>query len=250
MKKILIITTVLAFFASSCGPETVDPPVEPQEVQEMTLNFAPKFDGGSFELLSSTYTLASGEEVEFKRFAALFSNFYLINEDGSKLMLDDQYAFLNLNKNQMSVTLTEIPKGNYKGVGFMYGLDSAINHGPTNQYPIDHPLNTFNNSLYWDWAGGYIFSAIEGGVANSNEKFVFHLAGSMNTINYELPMVFTKDNKALQAEIDLHMDEIFKNPEVYSLENDGTSVHNALDAVTTKLIGNMGDIFSLMSVSE
>ena len=143
-----------------------------------------------------------------------------------------------------------MPIGEYKAFGFSIGLDSAINHGNPNQYATDHPLSPINNSLHWSWQGGYIFTAIEGEVVGTTDNFVFHLAGSENKIDFELPMTIIKGEPALNAVLSYNLAEAFKNPEVFSFTTDGKSTHNTTDPVTLKLIKNMGDIFKLEALSN
>jgi hypothetical protein len=248
LKKIIVLFFVSVIILSGCTEKPPQPPVE--DAKDMNVNFNILFNQSQFELLNTEYTLESNEEVVFKRLSCLLSKFYFVKSDGSKINLEDQYALINIDKGLTSVTLNNIPQGDYKAMGFTLGLDSAINHGDPNQYANDHPLSPFNNSLHWSWAGGYILMALEGNVVNTTDNFIFHIAGSNNRTDFEFPVQFTQGADILNAQIDLNLDEVFKDPEIFSLTNDGMSAHSTTDAVTQKLVGNMGDIFSLTNISE
>jgi hypothetical protein len=244
MKKVYIILALVALAFVGCKD---DEPVTPEavEVQEMAVNINHTFDNEPLTFLTEEYSLASGEKVFFKRLAYILADFYLVKADDTRVSLADQYALLNPKSDPSNFTLLNIPMGEYKAFGFSIGLDSIINHGNPNQYPATHPLSPINNSLFWSWQGGYVFTAIEGDVSGTTDKFVFHLAGSNNKLDFEFPINITKGMTALDANLTYNLAEAFKNPEVYSIANDGNSAHSTTDTVTTKLIGNMGDIFKL-----
>ncbi|MDB9881953.1 hypothetical protein OAD66_02350 [Bacteroidia bacterium] len=253
MKKLsYIILSLISLGLWSCQEEPVvccDAPPETAEVSD--LNIFIKHLVGSTPLdFTTEYTLPSMEEVTFRRFSYLLSDFYLVNSDDSKTSMNDQFAYVDVRAGKTTFILSDIPKGNYKGLGFSIGVDSAINHGNTNQYPSDHPLSPINNSLYWSWEGGFIFTALEGKTLANDESFIFHLAGFRNKTNFEFPLSFTKDNPALNATLSYDIAEIFQNPEIYNIANEGASTHSTSDPVTNKLFLNMRDVFSINSISE
>ncbi|MBR9861408.1 hypothetical protein GYB22_11820 [bacterium] len=252
MKKLFYILTLSAFVFTACEEKPPEPPVvnDGEEVQEMTVTMSHTFDGADIELTSGEYVLPGNHIVNITRVSYILSNFYLVKSNDEKVMLEDQYALLQPRNGDISFTLKDVPKGDYKAVGFSLGLDSAINHGDPNQYPVDHPLSSVNNSLHWSWVGGYIFIALEGKDVNSSESFVFHIAGSQNMIDYELPISFTKGNKAMNADFELMYEEIFSNPQTFDIGVDGMSTHSTTDPVTLKLVGNMGDMFKVNSVVD
>lgn len=247
MKQIIFILTTCWFIISTMGCKP-DPPVK-NEVSTMDITIKHVFDASDFEL-NQAYTLPSDESVKFSRFAYLLSNFYLIDENESRIALDNQYFYVDIRSSNTNFKLTNIPKGTYKGIGFSIGLDSTTNHGNPNQYASDHPLSPINNSLHWNWQGGYIFTAMEGKTTADNESFIFHLAGAMNKIDIELPYEFTKGDDALHALLSYDIEEVFINPNNYSIEIDGRSTHKVTDSVTQKLFSNMNDVFSLSSIEN
>jgi hypothetical protein len=248
MKKVYMILVFLALAFVGCkDTEPVTP--EAVEVQEMAVNIDHAFDNEPLAFLTKEYSLASGEKVFFKRLAYLLADFYLIKADDTRVNLADQYALLNPKSDPSNFTLLNIPMGEYKAFGFSIGLDSIINHGNPNQYPATHPLSPINNSLYWSWQGGYVFTAIEGDVVGTTDNFIFHLAGSNNKIDFEFPVTFTKGMAALDANLTYNLAEAFKNPDMFSLTSDGRSTHTTTDPVTVKLTSNMADIFNLDAIT-
>lgn len=245
--RIKIVILLLAFAAATftgCGP---DPdPIEPQEVQNINFDVSILANGKNVTWVDSAYTLPSNEDVTLSRLAFILSDFVLIKSDGGEVVLDSQYVLVNPKFDEPKFTLNNVPQGDYTSIKFNLGLDSSVNYGNPNQYEIDHPLSPSRNALHWNWTGGYIFMSIEGRLADTTNKgFVFHLAGSSNLTSYTLPFSTSKGIEAKTAELSLNVDEIFQNPEVYSLANDGMSTHSVSDPVSQKLFGNMTDIFSI-----
>jgi len=245
MKQIFFIILGVWFLTSTMGCKP-DPPIK-TEISTMDFTINHLYGSTDFKL-DEEYMLPSSEQVKFSRYSYLLSDFYLIDESGFKIALDGQYLYADVRSSNTHMTLTNIPKGIYSGIGFSIGLDSNTNHGNPNQYESDHPLSPINNSLHWSWQGGYIFTAIEGKTIANNESFIFHLAGAMNKVDFELPYDFSKGDDALHAILDYNIEEVFKNPELYNIETDGSSTHKVTDSVTLKLFNNMKDVFTISSV--
>ncbi|MEI9866109.1 MAG: hypothetical protein WDN00_16460 [Limisphaerales bacterium] len=51
------------------------------------------------------------------------------------------FAFINNSRGQNSFALPNIPAGNYDLIRFHIGLEPAVNHSDSAQYPAGHPLN-------------------------------------------------------------------------------------------------------------
>jgi hypothetical protein len=247
MKYISILIIALFGLLSSCKDEPIEVP-EP-EVNEMQVNISHTFSSEELIFFNKDYTIASEEKISLKRFAYLLGDFYLVKNDDTKVYLTDQYALIVPSSNQNSYVLKDIFMGDYKAIGFSLGLDSAVNQGNPNQYATDHPLSPINNSMHWSWAGGYIFTALEGNLSGTTDNFVFHLAGSENKIDYEFPLTFNKGMKKLKAEFNYDLSEVFKNPSNFSMANDGMSTHSTSDPVTLKLFANMKDVFTLNEIT-
>ena len=240
MKQLSLYILILLSFSWGC--KDVKP--EPEETQTLKLTFHNQFDGQDLDF-NSKYTLASAEEVKFSRLAYILSEFYLINENGIKVSLPGQFGLIHHERGLDSVVLVDIPTGHYTTLGLTLGLDSATDHGDPNQYPTEHPLNTFNNSMYWSMSSGYIHAAIEGSETADNEPFIFHIAGSENRTHHVLNIDLNKDHLTAGLDVYFDLNEAFQNPETYSLVLDGMGSHSTDHPVTKKLARNMQDVFSV-----
>lgn len=247
----IIYPGLIFILAFSIGCNDEKPQLEPQaqpEVSEFQVKINHQFGEDSFKL-NQEYTLASQELVKYSRISYILSNFYLIQEDSSIFNIDDSYMLVDLKNTENIIQFDSVPIGNYLGIGFSIGLDSATNHGNPNLYAANHPLSPINNSLHWSWQGGYIFSAIEGKTILNKSSFSFHLAGINNKIDVELPYRFSKKEAKLIATMTYHVNEIFDGPSVYNIETDGASTHNTESPATKKLIQNMkNNLFLLENI--
>ena len=250
LKSTLIWVITLGVAFSACT-DPVEPEPEPQEeVQEINFTFSHTANGNDIEFAGPSFQLPDQSMVKSSRISYLLSKFYLINENNEKVEFDDQYALLRPKSGYNRFTLKEVPQGNYKALGFSLGLDSAINHGNPNQYDVEHPLSPVNNSLHWNWTGGYIFIALEGMFEGTHDSYIFHIAGSMNVVNYEFPINFIKSKSALAADVEFKLEECFKNPELFDMDLDGTGTHSVTDPVTVKITKNLATAFVLNGIHE
>ncbi|HAV25445.1 MAG TPA: hypothetical protein DCX01_04630 [Bacteroidetes bacterium] len=248
-KTFYIMLGLLAIGFTSCTEDDVVDPIV--EVSSASIDFTVNHTIGNQEFTAGTaYSVGVNENATFSRYAYLLGSFYLIAEDGSKVIIDSQYAHIEAHSGKTTFSLVDIPYGTYKSIGFSIGLDSAVNHGNPNQYDSDHPLSAINNSLHWGWVGGYIFTAIEGKDVDADESIIFHLAGSHNKVDFELPTNFTHGAAGSSVALGYDIAEVFINPNSYSFTLDGRSTHSVSDPVTTKLIENMADVFTLTSAAS
>jgi len=249
-KTLLYIFAIVTISFVGCNPDEPEIIIEPEPVEFSEITVTINHKAGDKDLdLESEFTLPSDEVVTFRRLAYILADFYLVKSDDSKVVLEEQYALIDV-KNNSTFTLTDIPMGDYKAIGFSIGLDSNTNHGNPNFYSTDHPLSPINNSLHWSWENGYIFTALEGKTKADNESFIFHLAGFKNQTNFELQRDFSKGLNKLGATLEYDVNEVFENPEIYSIANDGASTHSTTDPITAKLFANMKDVFTFKSISE
>lgn len=248
MNKLFILLLISALGFSSCKETEVPPAKDGIEYQELEITINHKANSEDIEYLTGEYTLAAGTVVKPSRLSYLLSNFYLINTNDEKVELSDQYALVDARKGETTFTLKNVPKGEYKAIGYSLGLDSAVNHGDPNQYSVDHPLSSVNNALHWNWTAGYIFIAIEGKVSSSNDSYVYHIAGSHNKVDYELSQNFEKKDAALTATINFNYEEIFSNPNTYDMETQGMTTHSTTGPVTSALVQNLANVFEIISI--
>jgi cytochrome c peroxidase len=216
----------------------------------LRIDLSHQFEGQPLALNSLKYE--SAETLSVSRLSYLISQLALQNEDGSWQELPGQYAFINASSRRTSFTLTKVPPGTYKSFRFSLGVPKKENHGDPAQYSADHPLNPNLNNLHWDWAGGYIFLALEGQFRTSKKElngFVYHLANDQNLSRVQLAANFRiKNNTALALSFDLK--KLLTQPRALSFEKDGNSTHSHPgDPIASALVANLKSSFSVRGAS-
>ena len=107
--------------------------------------------------------------------------------------------YLQISGTTTTYSLGEVPVGEYHGLSFDVGVDSAMNHGDPTLLPIEHPLSILNNNQdHWSWSGGYVFLKIEGLVDSTatmngqiNKFFFYHIALDQMLTRVDLHHDFT-----------------------------------------------------------
>lgn len=259
MKKSIFTLSILALslLATSCnkdddgGPDnTTNTPTVP-DFADLTITFNHQFGDADFDL-QTMYSDQAGNTVSFSKFKYLMSNLFLIDADGNRVALDT-YGYNDEATERFTLSLKDVPTGQYEGLELMIGLDDAINSGNPNQYAADHPLSPILNGMHWDWTTGYIFMSIEGTYENSSQDmvpFLYHIAFDENKVPFtieNLGLDFTEDREIL---LDFKVDELFSNPADFVIEDEGDFSHSSNDdGIANKLATNAADAIVLNQIN-
>lgn len=246
----LIVMASMFLFQACSEKEPAREDLTPQKKNAPALYFQINnvFSGNALEWSTMKYVNKAGNLLSVSKIAYLLSNFRLIKEDDTEVELPNAYAYLNAQQGRDTFSL-QAPAGIYKGMKFMLGLDSTINHGNPNQWKFGHPLDPITNGLFWGWAGGYVFIALEGKVmiSGKEEAYVYHLSrDNTEGVWYQLdfPSTEAKEGTKPKIHLELHANEFFQNPEDFNLETESRFLHSSSPA-GDKLVGNMSDLFSV-----
>ena len=245
---LLLFTLTTLFSISSCGNDDDMP--EPQNY-ELTVQFSHNFNGKDFAYDVFDYTNEAGNIINFTTIRYLISDIELVKADGSILKMEDKFAYINPKEGYNDFVLNEVPKGDYKGLNFVIGLDSISNHSNPNLYEPDHPLNPLINNMHWSWAGGYIFLSLEGHYqmqGNPGSKgFSYHIGLLENRMPIQTSEVFTLD-KAKTLQIEMMMEECFRNPNMIDIDK-GNVTHSTSDGgLATNIKNNTLNAFKIVGV--
>ena len=218
------------------------------------LNFVVEqdFDGSDFDYDATYFTNAAGNIVQFSNLKYLLSNFILIKTDGTEVKLDSSFAFVNAKIGRDTFSFPNLPAGNYQGIKFFIGLDSATNHGDPNRYSTTHPLSPSINQMHWGWSGGYIFMTLEGLVKDSlgiPRGFSYHLANDENLRQVTCLSPFSVDSTSKKVVLRMNAAEIFKNPNLHDFRREVFTTHSSFDGgLSNRLMDNARDVFSIKRI--
>jgi cytochrome c peroxidase len=262
LKKILLLPLLLATGAGAA---------------DLRVEFVPRFNNAPLAFDALTNQTAAGQKISVTRLDFLLSDIALRRMDRIWIGQTNWFAFVNAREGRTSSILENIPAGNYDRVRFYIGLEPAINHGNSTQWPAGHPLNPDVNSLYWGWSREYVFLALEGNwrtaalqagaqtsnpiVANtpqvadsrSEEKisgYSYHLATDRELITVELPVALDL-NSSREIQVSLDVGKIFSAPNKIELSAASDTTHSRTnDALAVQLQQNVEAAFAVESVRD
>lgn len=164
----LALTTVLV---TGCKKDS--DPATPQ-----TGTFAVELENGvgalPLNLSTDTYTTATGDWFTVSTFKYYLSNFKLTKTDGSTYAVPNSYFLVDQAKaDSQHLDLKEVPVGDYTGLTFTVGVDSARTKAGSFTGVLDS-----NNGMWWDWSKEFINVKLEGTSPQApSGGLVFHIAG-------------------------------------------------------------------------
>ncbi|TDE11580.1 MbnP family protein [Dyadobacter psychrotolerans] len=125
---------------------------------------------------------STGEDFVITKFNYFISNIKLTRANGTSYVVpQDSSYFLIMEENKESqfVKLKNVPVGDYTGVEFMVGVDSARSVSPVEKRKgVLDPGGSMEDGMYWAWNSGYIFMKLEGtspAATSANSKFYYHI---------------------------------------------------------------------------
>jgi len=182
MKYFTILLLVCCFFIAGCDEEP-----EEQAVSGVSLNFTANYDGETFVTFKD-YTYPDGRKINFNNFGFFVSDIALVSDDVTPTNTDlVEVDFIDLSYDESQITLAEtgktvtindIPVGNYSGIKIGFGVKADLNRSKPTDYGNGHPLSRH----YWDGWTSYIFSMIEG-YADMDEDGTI-VTGGMDTESF------------------------------------------------------------------
>ncbi len=219
---------ILVITAFSCCKEDEDP--QPENKPDLVLEFSHFFNGNDLEF-EKIYLTPNQDSVSFARIVYLVSNVKLTNSvDGSEFNVEAGDFLVKPVQGQNTVELRisgnkySLPTGTWDGIEFYIGLDSATNFAPESA-----PKLFTDEGMFWTWNTGYKFFVSEGKYFSSSLSFPFvgvtiHVGDMVNLVNLSYDLnpfggINLKTNKTSRINFDVHIEELFDNPNPIDLSN-------------------------------
>ncbi|WP_019948467.1 MbnP family protein [Hymenobacter aerophilus] len=162
-----------ALLLGSCTDKKDDPAAEPQ-TSVFSVELENTVGNRSLNLDTDTYTTAAGDQFTISTFKYYLSNLELLRADGSALALPDTYFLVDhANKASQKLELSTVPVGDYTGLRFVVGVDSAR----TKAGNFSGVLGD-DQGMWWEWSKEFINVKLEGTSPQAAKGgLVFHIAG-------------------------------------------------------------------------
>ena len=180
------------------------------ESKDIVLTFKPLWSTKPVAIDSAVFNNAYSQKIKITRLSFLISEFTFIKPDGAIFYLKDKYAFIDAESNQLSITLSGVPEGDYASLRFKIGLPESVDLLDASTWDPGHPLNPIVNKLYWGWRAGYVHFAIEGLWSDSKDLndvergFSYHIARDAGNMSVDLGVPFsTRDLSVINLKLDI-----------------------------------------------
>jgi len=177
----IFLFTTLIF--SSCGSDDAEPELNLNGRGDLVFYFDNTVGNELLALNNTTYKNSSGESFRVTGLSYYVSNFKLQRKDGGEYVIpqDSSYFLINAaDKNSYEVRLENVPVGDYSGVSFVLGVDSArtVSSLEKRKGVLDIAAGQPGASMYSDANDGYTFLKLEGtSVSAASGKFEYQIKG-------------------------------------------------------------------------
>lgn len=187
------------------------------QTSTVALEFEQTVGADPLVLDTQTYNTLAGDQFKVNTFRQYISNIFFIRTDGSTYAVPESYYLIDAaKKDTQRFTLTGVPEGDYKGLIFTIGVDSARNQSGAQKGALDP-----SNNMFWTWNSGYIFSKFEGTSPQARKAggpaeggLVFHIGGfkkpnnAIRTVSLAFPsgttlLVRTDHSPEIHLNVDL-----------------------------------------------
>jgi hypothetical protein len=213
---------------------------------------------GSPLVFGKDYTNAAGESLQFTLFNYYISNVVLIKDDGTRFVVPKDKSYFLCKHDEPSTrkfTINDVPAGDYTGLEFMVGVDSAKSVSPIAERTGVLDPATGASGHYWSWNAGYIFMKMEGtspAAPAPDNIFQYHIGlfggfnnptiNNLKTIQLTVPGSAAKVREDHAPHFHLFVDalEVFKSPNTLSIAANPVTHGNPFSA---NIANNYADMF-------
>ena len=240
MKTYIFVALSLVLIISSCKKDEETTPSPDPSTLNIQVSHA--VDANVLYFDSLLYTNEAGYDYAISRVWYYLSNVRIIRSDSSEIKILD-YRFIDVSRPTLgNIDIGSVAKGSYIGLAYCIGLDSASNQS----YSL--PATTDNQNMEWPdgMGGGYHFLKFEGHFVDSGNTFGFamHIGTNNYLVNGKLWAPITLGDGVNTLNVEMNMNEWFKNPAVYDFNMDGNYSMSSMMAME-KLMMNGADVLKL-----
>jgi hypothetical protein len=210
----------------------------------LQINFTYSFGQTPLVFNSKNYVNASYDTITITDLKHYFSNFSLQKADSTWLNFNNCNLIDVKAGRNMTLNIPNVPAGNYRAIAFDIGIDKVRNSSMSLMGDLDPAWG-----MYWTWSTGYVFFRIMGNLPPTDSGYSLDLGGDNNLPHIELPLTaFKVKTESPQLTLNMDINEIFQNPNKYSLVNDGMVIHSNTAPGALKIAQNMLDMASVTSL--
>lgn len=262
IKKVLVgltlITVSLGFISCSDDPEdepttsttattgtpTTADGITFSQTGTLKLDITHKFGSVPFGLSPASFVTAAQDTIVVSQFAYYVSNVVLTSVNGTQVPLEGYFLEEFLPGQPNTITLQNVPAGNYKTISYMIGVDSLANSTGSHTGDLDPSYG-----MYWTWNTGYVFVRLKGRHSSANSPFSFDIGGTPNAMLFSHNLLSYKvKGTTITSSLMFDMEKVFNAPYVYDLKSDPNDIHSTTSAGIEKFKANIENAVSLTAI--
>ncbi|MGX5817444.1 MbnP family protein [Chitinophaga lutea] len=224
-----------------------------QQQGTMQLEFKNVVNGAALQLNTGTYQNTTGESFSISTFKYYISNISLTRMDNTQATLPAEYFLVDESKAASKVFSFAVPKGEYRSISFLIGVDSTRNVSGAQTGALD-----VVNGMFWSWNSGYIMAKLEGKAdvsAQPDHALTFHVGGfagqykAVQPITLVFPIsVVTGHDRKPEITITADAYKWFSQPYTVSFK-DQSAIHVPGEAAW-KMSENYRNMFRIINVTD
>jgi hypothetical protein len=189
-----------------------------KETSTLELEFIHKAGSTDFEY-GQTYSNEAGNQFSLRLWRTYISEISLIRSDNELYVVPDSYHLIEPKTgNTFSLSLEQIPTGNYKAIKFYIGVVGEENLSGEIVGDLDP-----SNNMAWNWTTGYKFIRMDGEFQDefgNRRGVVVHIGKELNLkaqeFNFQQPINIS--GQAIKLSFELDLLEAFQNPHIIDFE--------------------------------
>ena len=235
-RKIAAVLIVMAVGGQGCKKDDESLPAS-----SVVFHLEYAVDSQSMLFDTLLYLNDAGNRYSINRLEYFLTQIRLVRTDGSEEVIK-AYQYVNAADPATNRFSAEnIPEGNYIGIRFNIGVDSA--HNVTRGLPNNVP----NNNMEWPllMGGGYHFMKLEGHFLDQDTLYGYalHLGRNENRVEVEIISPLSFRHEEVNVTLVMNLNEWFRNPDLYDFTLDGN--YSMSDSLAMhKLKRNGADVFT------
>jgi hypothetical protein len=210
----------------------------------LKLDIGHVFEAAAFDLSPTSYITMANDTIRVSQLSYYVSNIELTSVNGNKVPLEGYFLEDFLPGKPNTITLQNVPSGNYTSISYIVGVDSIANSTGTHTGDLDPSFG-----MYWTWNTGYVFVRLKGRHSAANSLFSFDIGGDQNVMRYSHSLLGYKVKKSeITVSVQFDIAKVFNAPFVYDLKTDVNDIHSTTSTGLAKFVPNIKNAFSLKNV--
>lgn len=174
-------------------------------------NFNNVVDGVPVQPLNLNYTNDAGNNYSVNLLKYYISNIVFIKSDGTEFRAPN-YELIDEDSASSKKFMVNLPFGDYTGLRFLMGVDSAKNFSGPQAGELD-PIY----GMLWDWNTGYLYFKHEGEFMDSTgvlQPIAYHYGGISALLNHEMNITLPVSGQPRIINITFNLNKIYRSPNV------------------------------------